>query len=726
MGGLHQVLWQRLGRTFPRPTKSRSQQISGGNPFYAIELARAIHDDAALSEAALPGNLAQLVQRRIGSLDSDVRQALLAAASAAAPTVELVARATGTLAAGVMEFLEAAESSGIIAITGQRLRFAHPVLAHGVYAGASAAQRRRMHRSLADIVTEPELQARHLALAATSGDPLTLRSLDTAADIARCRGAPAAAAELLDLAIGLGGNTAERRIRSANHHHDAGDVGRARVLLEQTIEELSPGILRAEALSLLGLLHMGAGGGNLAARACFERALGEVGDNLALRVQILTNVSFCYFSMADLAAAVPSAEDAVIHAEVLGEPQLLSRALSLRVLLGAMRGDGVDDDRMRRALELEDRAAAAPALLRPSTQNVVILACAGRLDEACQEGLALWALFRERGEETEVIVAAFYSASVELYRGNIQDAITIAEDAMERALQMGGDQPQIFGLTARATAYAYAGRVDEARRDIVGALAASERSGAVFLAGVQLTTLGRLEVSLGNYEAALSAVAPLVAMLQAAPDATEIVGGAFIPDAVEAFIALGRLGEAAPLIAALERNGARLDRAWMLAIGARCRAAVLAAQGDLDGANVAAQQAMTAHDRLPMPFERARTQLLVGQLYRRARQKDAAAVALREALQTFETMGTPLWAERARVELDRVDVGPRQTTALTPSERRVAELAASGMINRDVAAALFISPKTVEANLSRVYHKLGIRSRAELARHIGEPEGRGT
>jgi DNA-binding CsgD family transcriptional regulator len=243
---------------------------------------------------------------------------------------------------------------------------------------------------------------------------------------------------------------------------------------------------------------------------------------------------------------------------------------------------------------------------------------------------------------------------------------------------------------------------------------------------VQLTTLGRLEVSLGNYEAALSAVAPLVAMLQAAPDATEIVRGAFIPDAVEAFIALGRLGEAEPLIAALERNGRRLDRAWMLAIGARCRAAVLAAQGDLDGANVAAQQAMTAHDRLPMPFERARTQLLVGQLYRRARQKDAAAVALREALQTFETMGSPLWAERARVELDRVDVGPRQTTALTPSERRVAELTATGMTNRDVAAALFISPKTVEANLSRVYHKLGIRSRAELARHIGEPEGRGT
>ncbi|MDT5009084.1 MAG: hypothetical protein QOH57_701, partial [Mycobacterium sp.] len=195
------------------------------------------------------------------------------------------------------------------------------------------------------------------------------------------------------------------------------------------------------------------------------------------------------------------------------------------------------------------------------------------------------------------------------------------------------------------------------------------------------------------------------------------------PDAVEAFVALGRVDEAEPLIAALERNGRRLDRAWMLAIGARCRAVVLAARGDLEGANLVAQQAMTEHDRLPMPFERARTQLLVGQLHRRNRQKDAASAVLREALLAFETMGTPLWAERARAELGRVDIGPRQTAGLTPTEQRVAELAASGMTNRDVAATLFISPKTVEANLSRVYHKLGIRSRAELGRRIDQRGG---
>jgi DNA-binding CsgD family transcriptional regulator/tetratricopeptide (TPR) repeat protein len=669
----------------------------------------------------LPGTLAELVQARIDGLDTEVQESLLAIACAAAPTVELIARATGADATHVVAVLEEAEANGVIGFDGQRLRFAHPLLAHGVYTSVSPARRRRMHRRLADIVTEPELQARHLALSATSGDPLTLRSLDTAAVHAHRRGAPAAAAELLDLAIGLGGDTPQRRIRSANHHHLAGDVGRARVLLEQIIETLSPGTQRAEALSLLGLLHMGADGGNLKARDCFERALGEVGNDLALRVQILTNLSFCQFSMGDVAAAVPVAEEALTQAEIVGEPQLLSRALSMRVCMGLASGLGIDEEGLQRALELEDRAADAHALIRPSVQNIIILAGIGRLDEACHEAMSIRAHRRERGEETQVIVAALYYAFAESYRGNLKNAIDIAEDAMERALQMGGDQPLIFGLTARASAYSYAGRVDEARRDVADALTASHRSGAVFLAGLQLTALGFLEVSLGNYDAALSALAPLVAVLEVSPEATEILGGAFIPDAIEAFVALGRLDEAEPLVAALERNGRRLDRPWMLATGARCRAMVLAARGDVEAANLMVRQAMTDHDRLPMPFERARTQLLVGQMERRRRQKDAASVALREALLAFETMGTPLWAERARVELERVDVGPRRTAALTPAEERVAELAASGMTNREVAAALFLSAKTVEAYLSRAYHKLGIRSRAELGRRFGHP-----
>jgi DNA-binding NarL/FixJ family response regulator len=173
------------------------------------------------------------------------------------------------------------------------------------------------------------------------------------------------------------------------------------------------------------------------------------------------------------------------------------------------------------------------------------------------------------------------------------------------------------------------------------------------------------------------------------------------------------------LIEALERNGRTHDRAWMLAVGGRGRSMLLAARGDLEGALAVARQAMGCHARVPMPFEQARTLLLLGQLERRQRRKESASVSLQQALETFERLNIPLWADRARAELARANVGPSRSGQLTPSEQRVAELAASGMKNRDVATALFISPKTVEANLARIYRKLGIKSRAELGRYIG-------
>ena len=234
-----------------------------------------------------------------------------------------------------------------------------------------------------------------------------------------------------------------------------------------------------------------------------------------------------------------------------------------------------------------------------------------------------------------------------------------------------------------------------------------------------LAALAFLEVSLGKYEAAITTLRPVLSSFDPESTPTELPSAGFLPDAIEALVQLERHAEAEPLITALERNGRKLGRAWMCAVGARCRAMLLAAQGDVDGALEAARAAMTAHEGLPMPFERARTLLLLGQLERRQRKKESASASLQEALGIFERLNVPLWANRARSELVRANVGPRQSGQLTPSEQRVAELAASGMKNRDVATALFISPKTVEANLARIYRKLGIKSRAELGRHIG-------
>lgn len=146
---------------------------------------------------------------------------------------------------------------------------------------------------------------------------------------------------------------------------------------------------------------------------------------------------------------------------------------------------------------------------------------------------------------------------------------------------------------------------------------------------------------------------------------------------------------------------------------------LLAARGDTAAAVEAAEQAMLAHGRMAMPFEKARTQLVLGQLQRRQRLRGLSAESFQDALATFDQLGTPLWADRARSELGRVSMGPRRK-GLSPSERRVAELAASGLTNRNIAAAMFISPKTVESNLARIYAKVGIHSRAEIGRHVGE------
>jgi ATP/maltotriose-dependent transcriptional regulator MalT len=276
-----------------------------------------------------------------------------------------------------------------------------------------------------------------------------------------------------------------------------------------------------------------------------------------------------------------------------------------------------------------------------------------------------------------------------------------------------------LATSLRAEVAAYSGDAAAARRAVDEALDIARRTGTFRLAERVLATLAFLEVSLGNYDAALTALRPVLTRFDAASTPTELPSAVYLPDAIEALIQLDRHTEAEPLIAALEQNGSRLDRAWMRAVGARSRAMLLAARGDLDGAHRAAQTAMAAHQELPMPFERARTLLLVGQLERRLRKKESASASLQESLDTFERLPVPLWAERARAELARANVGPRQNGQLTPSEQRVAELAASGMKNRDVATALFISPKTVEANLARIYRKLGIKSRAELGRHIG-------
>jgi ATP/maltotriose-dependent transcriptional regulator MalT len=566
-------------------------------------------------------------------------------------------------------------------------------------------------------VDQPELRARHLALGATRGDSTILRALDAAAASASSRGAPDAAAELLELAMQLGGDTPQRRIETAAHHFDAGDPGRARSLLEETTSHMHAGPARAAALHLLALVRLHGDSWGEAARL-LEQGVEEAAENAPLRVQMLVALAFALVNTGDMPGALSTIDDAVTAAGELGHPPLVSQALGMRVVLRVMRGDGYDEASMRQAITHADRRAKVPLAFRPAVQNSMLLGWMGELERAHEHMLSIRRDCMERGEEGELMFVGFHMVVQAIWRGDVTEAALVADDTMQRAEQLGGDFPIFIGLTVRATVAAYAGDEHAVRRDIAEALAAGQRSNAHTLMQWTVDVLGFLEVSLGNYDAALITLQPRLSMQAAMPDSAEIISAGFIPDAVEALIQVGRLDEADSLAAMLQRNGERLDRPWLLAVGARCRSMVLAAHGDLDDALRFAERAMAQHDRLPMPFERARTQLLLGQLQRRHRRRDAAATTLRAALATFERLNAPLWAAQARASLERADVQSARASVLTASERRVAELVASGMTNRDVAGALFISVKTVEVNLTRIYRKLNIRSRAELGRRI--------
>lgn len=718
LGKLHGVLVDRLGLSLPRPTMVRIHEISGGNPFYALELARTTGGAAPPGEMAWPGTLAELVQDRIGRFGADAREALLVVACAATPTIELVARVTDSTTDSVVALLEDAESNGIVGIDGQWIHFAHPLLAAGVYAAATPAQRRTTHRRLAGAIDDPELHARHLALSVTQGDRHTLQALDIAAERALVRGAPAAAAELLDLAAGLGGDTPERRIRQAGHLFSAGDAERARTLLIRTVAEQSPGSIRAQALSLLGAIEI-LDRSHSGAAHYLERGLDAAADDLALRVQILVPMSFALYNTGDLPAAARRSAEAVACAAELGRPGLSSQALSMHSMVQFWLGGGVDHESRWRATELDDGCAVS-VVYEPAMHAAMLLSCTGQLDAARDEFLRLRRTVLESGAESDHNFVAFHTVLNDLWRGDVTRATLLAEDAVEQG-KHGGLLDRAAAQIMRGYCAAYAGSDDVARRELGEVLAAVPRSECRILIDWATTALGFLEVSAGNYGAALEALTPALATFGAQPLATEIYVAAWLPDAIEALIGLNRLPEAEPLVEALEANGRRLDRAWMLAVGCRSRALLLGAQGHVDQAVEAAEQALTEHDRLPMPFERARTVLVLGQLQRRQRRRAVAVATLQEALAAFEALGTPLWAEQARRALGRIDERSDRGAVLTASERRIAELVASGMSNREVAAKLFVSAKTVEVHLSRIYRKLGIRSRAELGWRITRP-----
>jgi DNA-binding CsgD family transcriptional regulator len=704
---LRHVVGGHVDRPLALSWLERVNEASGGNLNHALELARALPADGPPPPALLlPAGLEEIVETRLEGLSPGLEEALLAVAALAEPTMEVL-----TLALGPEwhALLDEAEDRGLVEFDGNRIRFTHPLLAIGIQARASLPILCRMHRRLGAVVTSVEDRARHLAYAQVMPDAVP--ALDEAARQLRARGEPAAAAELLELARGLGGHH-ELQVRAAEHHLDAGDAARAQTLLEDAIPELAGGRARAEAMLLLAEIRY-QDGQRLEALTLLGDARAEKGVDDWLEVMIDLRIGFLLWSMGSVQAALEPAQAALSVAEKLADDALLSQALALAVTVDHALGLRLDEVRLKRALRLERPEVRTAGLLRPSLIAAFLYLRTGKLDEAKRLLEALAEGHRARGEDNDLAWTCLRLVAVNCWRGDLESASYAADQAVEHLLRLDTRGAKALALAARGYVDAYAGRVEEARHQAGEAMTMMEEAGWPTGAWRPLAALCFIDLSVGDYQAAADRLTK--AALESALREPLSAGGAMLcGDAAEALIAIGRIDEAEALVTSLERLGSAPGREVARGLAARGRGLLFAAHGELAAAERALLRATTSHERLPLPVEHARSLLSLGRVQRRRRRRAAARASLSRAVTIFERVGCERWADLARAELAGIKKPAHASGRLTRAEERVARLAGSGLTNREVAATLYLSPKTVEVHLGRAYRKLGIRSRAEL------------
>jgi DNA-binding NarL/FixJ family response regulator len=705
VAALHRVLTQELGRTFPRPTLVRIAQAAAGNALYAIEIARELdrrgeHDLSG--RVPVPQGLDALVRARVRALPAEARDTLLRAATLARPDTEAIDPVE----------LAPAEEAGLVRVERDgRIEFVHPLFASAVYSAAPAARLREAHRAAAGLARDPEERARHLALAAHGPDAEVVRELQTAARHARMRGSPDSAAELTGLALQLLPADAPERfelqLELAEQLHLASDFPAARTLLEELRTTLEPGDLRARALLTLVEIDYW-GRGESAATALAEEALADACDPV-LRARCHAAVAL-YAGTVDLPKAAASAREALALLDGLPEadPGLVAAALGARVRADLFLGDGFDRETAMRALTLEERSPPPQIDTRVVFRLGQWLRYVDDLDGARAQLEDAEQQAHEEGDESSLANILLNRVIVATWAGDLAAAAELAERMLDAFGQHGSGQA---GHLWRAYVDAYAGRVEAVR-----AAAAEADPAEPMVAALWSRCLGLAELAAGDTVAAdrhLSEALDLFERVAFREPAIWRVDG----DAIEAALGGGDVDRAERLLTRFEERAARSRIPWGLAVSARCRGLVLAARGELDSAAEALEHALAEHERCPMPFDRARTLLAQGQLLRRLKQKRQARLSLDEARELFASQGADAWLARVDDELRRVAVR-RAPDELSATELRIARLAAEGLSNRAISEQAFVSVKTVESNLSRAYRKLGISSRAQLARAL--------
>ncbi len=728
LGAIHAIVVERTGQTLDRPRLRRLHELSAGNPFYAIELARGMHAGTfALSEGEpLPPDLDSLVGTRLARLPAETRQLLAAAAATSAPTL----RVLGTVAPGVdvATTLVPAIEAGVIAISTGRSReitFAHPLIARATLSALSADERLAVHRSLARSVTDPVERARHLALGSVGPDESVATMLEGAALDAFRRGAPSVAAELSAAArrfsVPDDAPAIERRtLAEAEYRFEAGAPLEAAQLLDELVEAAPPGPARARLLARRArIAHFAddVGGGV----QLLERALAEAGQDMALRGEIEEGLAWGLLLMrSDIAGAARHAANAVRHATTDA-----ARAEALAAMALSRFAMGRDASApMLEALTLEPATLGLRVLRHPSFARAYQLANMDELDAARDLLRELRLRAEAQGDESAMATILNHLASVETLAGRFAAAADHATDAAELAHASGQRPARAAALGRLAIVTAHTGTEADARELARQALeiasfdasheddprAALSRGGEA-----AIWALGTLSLALGDAAGAVRHLRPMADALLGA-GIREPGELRFLLDEVESSLALGDVDAAHSRAAVMEDLARRSKRP-----GARAMAAIASGQvsGATDDPAAAAGRLSSAVELsrdLPTPMVAGRALLALGRVERRAKRRGAARTTLAEAVERFAALGATRWAAVAQAEMARIGGRTASTDTLTPTESAVAELVATGMSNREVAAALFVTPKAVEANLARVYAKRGVRSRTELAR----------
>ncbi len=734
LGAIRELLATRMMLSPGRSLLLRLHETSGGNPLFALELAARAHADVpGLPDTFdVPDSLRRLVLGRAPVLPRGPRDVLLVSSLSAEPVLPVICAAASDPATAHAD-LEAGIRAGLLAAARGEIGFVHPLMRSVVAGEARAADRRAAHRRLAAIVRGPEARARHLALAAVGPDEAVAAQLEAAARMAAYRGACEMSGELAELAVTLTPlaepESGQRRaVLAAEQRFETSDPARACSLLESIIDTVSVGPARAELLRRLARYRMFRGGSTAAWTASLGSALDEARDDASLRAVILMDQAVCASHAGNLIEAISIAGLILELTGRTGDKALEAQCYAGLAYSKFALGHGLQPDLMSRALAGPPQSPRLTMDLRPNVAVGHLLHWTDDLDGARVLYEQEYARAVEQGVNTGLPFVLWALAENEGWAGNWPRAEQVAAEGYRLAEDSGSPAAIAFMSVARGLMHAYRGRIDAGLRDAARAMEVAGELGMPLIAAMAAQAFGIAALSTGDAMGAHDRLGPFAAAFPAV-DLLEPALCRFLPDEIEALTRLGEHGRAEALLSPFEARSAQLDRGWGNATAARCRGLLLAAQGDLGAAEASLDAALAIHQRLPMPFEQARTLLAAGEVHRRARRKHKALGFLQAGLVIFEQLGAPLWENRVRDELGRVGthaIPPGAGQVLTAAEQRVAELVAAGRANAEIAAELFMGQRTVEAHLSRVYRKLAVRSRTELCRILMSPPRRVT